>query len=80
MLEHKNRCTDLVYMEETLSYLALQDWYTIDSAIFFNLLPTTDKPQSTHRAGMLCLYAIQDKPVICPVSQQVYHLREIHVH
>jgi len=30
MLMHNDRCTGLEYMEETLSYLALQGWYDID--------------------------------------------------
>jgi len=30
MLMHNDRCTGLDYMEQTLSYLALQGWYDID--------------------------------------------------
>jgi len=41
MLKHNDRCTGLDYMEETLSYLALQGWYDIDSAKVFNLLSAT---------------------------------------
>jgi len=36
--KHNVRCNSLDYMEETLSYLALQGWYDIDSAKVFNLL------------------------------------------
>jgi len=35
MLKLNDRCTVLDYMEETLSDLALQDWYDIDSAKVF---------------------------------------------
>jgi len=42
MLKHNDRCTGLDYMEETLSYLALQGWYDIDSAKVFNLLSAAD--------------------------------------
>jgi hypothetical protein len=38
MLMHNDQCTSLDYMEETLSYLALEGWYNIDSAKVFNLL------------------------------------------
>jgi hypothetical protein len=66
-------------MEEILSYLALEDWYDIDSATVFNPLSTTDKWRSTHIAHLLRLKTIQDEPINRPVSQQVYHLRETHV-
>jgi len=66
-------------MEETLPYLALQGWYNTDTGKIFNLLPSTDKWRSTCRAYLLCHHTIQDKPIIHPVSQQVYLLRETHV-
>jgi len=78
MLMHNARCTGLDYMEETLSYLALQGWYNIDSAKYFNLLSTIDKWRSTRRAHLLRLQTIEHVPIFCPVSQQVYHLREMH--
>ena len=37
MLEHNDQCTGLDVMEETLSELAVQGWYDIDSAKVFNL-------------------------------------------
>jgi len=80
ILKHNDRCTGLDYIEETLSYLALNGWYDVDSAKVFNLLSATDKWQSTRRAHLLCLQTIQDDPIIRPVSQQVYNLRETHVH
>jgi len=80
MLKHNDRCTSLDYMEETLSYLALQGWYDIDSAKVFNLLSATNKRRSTCRAHLLRLQTIEDEPIIRPVSQQLYHLRETHVH
>jgi len=43
MLKHNDRCTGLDYMEETLSYLALQGWYDIDSAKIVNLLSAANK-------------------------------------
>jgi hypothetical protein len=79
MLKHNNRCTGHDYMEETLSHLALEGWYDIDSAKVFNLMSATNNRQSTRRAHLLGLETIQDEPIIRPVSQQVYHLREIHV-
>jgi hypothetical protein len=36
MLKHND------YMEETLSYLALEGWYIVDTANLFNLLSVTD--------------------------------------
>jgi len=79
MLKHNDRSTGLDYMEETLSYLVLEGWYDIDSAKVFNLLFSTDKQWSTRRAHLLRFQTIQDEPIIRPVSQQVYHLRETHV-
>jgi len=66
-------------MEETLSCLALQGWYDIDLAKVFNLLSATDKRRCTHRAHLLRLQTIEDEPIIHPVSQQLYHFREMHV-
>jgi len=43
MLKDNDQCTGLAYMEETLSYLALEGWYNIDSAIVLNILPTTNQ-------------------------------------
>jgi len=43
MLKHNDQCTGLDYMEETLSYLALQGWYNIDWAKVFNQQSGTDK-------------------------------------
>jgi hypothetical protein len=43
MPKHNDRCTGLDYVEETLSYLALQGWYDTDSAKVFNLLSAADK-------------------------------------
>jgi len=43
MLKHNDRCTSLDYMEETLSHLALQGWYDIESAKVSNPLSATDK-------------------------------------
>jgi len=79
MLQHNDRCTSLDYMEETLSYLALQGWYDIDSAKVFNLLSAANKRRNTRRAHLLHLHHCQKEPIFRPVSQQVHHLRETHV-
>jgi len=79
MIKHNNRCTGLDYMEETLSHLALQGWYNIDSAKVLNLLSTTDKLRNTCRARLLRVQHCQEEPFFRPVSQQVHHLRETHV-
>ena len=79
MLKHNDQCTSLDCMEETLWYLAFQGWYDIDSAKVFNLLSASDTQRSTHTVHLLHLQTIQDEPIIHPVSQEVYHLRETHV-
>jgi len=73
MLKHND------YIEEILSYLALDGCYNVDSAKILNLLSATDKWQSTHSTHLLCRQTIQDKPFIRPVPQKVYHLTETHV-
>jgi len=80
MLKHNDQSTGLDYMEETLSYRSLQGWYDIDSAKVFNLLSAADKRRNTPRAHPLHLPHCQDEPFFCPVSPQVHHLRETHVH
>jgi len=42
MLKHNDRCTALDFMEETVSYLALQGWYDTNSVKVFNLLAAAD--------------------------------------
>jgi hypothetical protein len=79
MLKHNDWCTSLDYMEETLSHRVLEGWYNINSEKVFNLLSATDTRRRTRRAHLLCLETIQDESIICPVSQQVYYLRETHV-
>jgi len=56
MLEHNDQCTGLDVMEETLSELAVQGWYDIDSAKVFNLpmwfldfLASSGWPKQFHR-------------------------------
>jgi len=78
-LKHNDRCTGLDYMEETLSYLALQGWYDIDSAKGFNVLSAADKQQNTRQAHLLHLHHCLKEPLFRPVSQQVHHMRETHV-
>jgi hypothetical protein len=79
MLKHTDRFTSLHYMEEILSYLALERWNDVDSANVFNLLSATYERRSTRRAHLLRLQTIEDQTIIRPVSQQVCHLRETHV-
>jgi len=68
------------YMEEIPSYVALQVWYVIDSTEVDNLLSATDQQQSTPNAHLLHLQTIPEEPIIRPIPEQVYHLRETHVH
>jgi len=79
MLMHNDQCTGREYVEETLSFLALQGWYDIDSERVFNLLSATVKQQSTPGAHLSRLQTIQYEPFIHSVPQQVYYLRETHV-
>jgi hypothetical protein len=52
--------------------------YDVNSAKAFNQLSTTDEQRCTLIVYLLRLQTIQAEPIICPVSQQVYHLREMH--
>jgi len=79
MLKHNDWSSSLDYMEEILSYLALQGWYDIDSAKVFNLLSANDKWWNTRRAHILCLQHCHDKPFFRPMSPHVHHLWETHV-
>jgi hypothetical protein len=42
MHKHNDRCTGLDHIDETLSYLALEGWYDVDSAKVFDILSATD--------------------------------------
>jgi len=44
MLKHNDWCTGLEYMEETVSHLALQGWYDIDSTRAFDLPSVKGSP------------------------------------
>jgi hypothetical protein len=79
MLLNNDWCTGLLYMEETVTYLALEGWYNMDSANGFNLLSATDTRGSIRRAHCLHLQSLQDDPNICLIFQQVYDLRERHI-
>jgi len=68
MLKHNDLSTALDYMEETLSYLALQGWYDIDLAKGFNLLSTADKRRNTGRAHLFRPQHCQDKTFFHRVS------------
>jgi len=80
MLKHNDPSTSLDYMDKTLSYLALQGWYDIDSAEVFNPLSTADKWGNTPTAHLLHLQHYQNKASFRPVSPQVHHSRETHIH
>ena len=77
--KHNDQCTCLDDMEVTLSHLALQGWYDIDSAEVFHLLSATNQRQSTHRANPLRFQHCLEEPSFRHVSQQVQHLRETHI-
>jgi len=79
VLKLNDQCTGLDYLEETLSYLALQGWHGNNSANVFNQLSTTVAKRSTRWAHLLHLQTKQEEPIIYPQSQQVYHLRETNV-
>jgi len=79
MLKHNDLCTGLDYMEEILSYLALQGWYNIDPAKVFNLLLAADKWQNTRQAHLLRIHHCQKEQLFCPISQQGHHLRGSYV-
>jgi len=80
MVKHNDQYTGLYYTAETLSYHALQGWYDIHSAKVFNLLLGADTWWNTRRAHLLCLHHCQKEPSFRPVSQQVHHMRETHIH
>jgi hypothetical protein len=80
MCKHNDPCTGRDSIQATLTYLALQGWYDIDSANVFNLLSAADKPRNTPLAHNLRLQYCQKEPLFRPVSQQVHHLIETHVH
>ena len=78
-VKHNDQCAGLDYMEETLSYLALQHWYDIYSATVLNIPAAANTWRSKRRAHLLHLHHCQEELFFCPISQQVHHLRETHV-
>jgi hypothetical protein len=79
MLKLNDRSTGPDNMEGTISYLALQDWYDIDSAKVFNLLSAADKQRNSHNAHLSRFQHCHDEQFFCPVTPQVHNLRETHV-
>ena len=63
-------------MEKTLSHLAIQGWYNIDSAIVFNLLSAANKRRNTCRAHISRVQQCQEEPFVQHVSQKVNLLGE----
>jgi len=74
MLKHND------YIEETLSHLAVQGWYDSASAKVFKLLSATNTQRNTRRAHILHLQHHHQEQFFRPVSQQVHHLTQTHVH
>jgi len=72
MLKYNDWYTSLDYLEETLSYLALQDWYDIDSAKLVNLLSATENGDV--HAELICHISKQFRT--SPLST-VYYCRYI---
>jgi hypothetical protein len=60
MLKHNDQCTGFAYMEETLSYPALQGYYDVDSGKLLCLLTATDEQGSTCSAHLIRLHTIQE--------------------
>jgi len=79
MLKHNDRCNGHDYMEKTLSYLALQGWYDIDSAKVVNLQSAANIRWNTPKAHHPHLQHCQEGPLFCRVWQQVHHLRDTHI-
>jgi len=79
MMQFNDHCTCLDDIEETPEYLALEDWYNVDTAKVFNIPTTTDKPQNTCGGCLLHLSHSQQEPSFTPASQKVHHLRETHL-
>jgi hypothetical protein len=65
-LKQNEWCTSLDCMEETLSDLAHQGWYDIDSSKDFNLLSAPDKRRNTRRAHLLTLSALSGTAIFPP--------------
>jgi len=79
MLKHNDWCTGLDYMEETVSYIALQSWYHIDSAKVVNLILAANKQRNMHSTHFLRHHHCQEEPFFRPGSQQIHYLRETDV-
>jgi len=77
--KHNDWCIGPDLMEETLSYLAHQGRYDIDSGKVFTLLSATDKRQNTGRAHLPHRQHFHEEPFYHPVPPQVHHLRETHI-
>ena len=72
MLKHNDRYTRLVYMEETLSSLALEGWYDIDSAKISTYYPLPINGEV--HAEPICYVSKQSRT--SPLST-LYHSRYI---
>jgi len=59
LLKHHDQFTYLGQMQETVSYLGLQDWYNMQSAIIFNIPSATDIVQNSPRVSHLHLWLLK---------------------
>jgi hypothetical protein len=79
MLTHNEQYTSTNNIEETLSHLALQGWYDIDSTIIVNQLSATFKLGNTHTAHPFRIQHCQEEQFFRAIAQQVHRLRETQV-
>ena len=79
MHKHSDQSTGCKYIDETLSYLALEGWFSIDLAKGFNLQSAANKWWNTCRAYLLNLQNHLDVALFRPVPALIHHLRETHV-
>jgi len=56
MLKYNDCCICLDNVEETLLYVAIQDWFDIDSVNVFNLLSAANKWQNSLRPHVLHIH------------------------
>jgi hypothetical protein len=80
MLRHNDQYTCINHIMGTLLHFALQGLYEIDFAKDFNLLSSTDKQQNTCKAYLLRLQLCQAELFFHSILQQVYYLRDPHLH
>jgi len=80
ILKHNDACTGVDYTVETLSYLAVQGWNNISSAMVCNLVSAADKWHNACGAHLLHLQHCQEEACFRLISHQVHNSGETHVH